>query len=237
MTRLKQAECKRDLQPLCDRLGFELRRLELLKEALTHRSAGGRNNERLEFLGDAVLGFIIAWELYHRFPHAKEGELSRMRAILVNRTSLAAIAKELQLGDWLILGRGELKSEGFRRDSILANAFEAVVGALLEDQGVEACQRWVLRLFEAKLAVLETGVHKDPKTRLQEFLQSRGFSLPRYELVSQRGAPHAQVFEVACYVDLFPEASVGQGPSRKRAEQEAATAALAKLSETFGEAL
>ncbi|GAB6067481.1 ribonuclease III [Methylothermus subterraneus] len=222
---------------LCVQLGFELRRLELLKEALTHRSAGGRNNERLEFLGDAALGFIIAQELFRRFPRAREGELSRMRAMLVNQTALAEIAQKLQLGDWLILGPGELKSGGFRRDSILSDAFEAIVGALFEDQGMETCRRWVLDLFEARLAALDAGVCKDPKTRLQEFVQARSRSLPRYELIAQHGAPHAQTFEVACYVDLLPEASLGKGPSRKRAEQEAAEAALAKLSLTFGKSL
>jgi len=236
MTRSKQAG-ERDLRSLCRRLGIELGRLELLKEALTHRSAGGRNNERLEFLGDAVLGLIIARELFHRFPQADEGSLSRMRALLVNQTSLAAIAQELGLGDWLILGPGELKSGGFRRDSILSDALEAVVGALLEDQGIEACERWVLGLFKTQLAVLEGGVTKDPKTRLQEFLQARGLPLPRYELISVHGAPHAQTFEIACHVELLPEVSVGKGSSRKRAEQEAAAFALAKLSSLYGKSL
>lgn len=227
-----------DLKALCKRLGLSIQDLKLLKEALTHRSAGICNNERLEFLGDAALGFIIAQELFHRFPSAKEGELSRMRATLVNQTSLAALAQELQLGDQLILGPGELKSGGFRRDSILSDAFEAVIGALLEDRGIEACRQWVLGLFESRLTALETGEHrKDPKTRLQEFVQSRSLPLPRYELISQCGAPHDQIFEVACYVTLLPEPGVGKGPSRKRAEQKAAAAVLEKLSEAFGKPL
>lgn len=237
MIKSKQAAREIDLRPLCLRLGFALERLELLEEALTHRSAGRRNNERLEFLGDAALGFIIARELFHRFPNAQEGELSRMRSILVNQTTLAAMAQELGLGDWLILGPGEMKSGGSRRDSILGDAFEAIVGALLEDQGIEACTQWVLKLFEPQFAALGSGVGKDPKTRLQEFVQARGLPLPRYELVSQTGAPHAQTFEVACHVALLPEPSLGKGRSRKRAEQEAAAAALARLASTFGEAL
>ncbi|MCX8048964.1 MAG: ribonuclease III [Methylohalobius sp.] len=233
MTRSRQAERERDLKSLCDRLGIELRRLELLKEALTHRSAGARNNERLEFLGDAALGFIIAWELFKRFPNAKEGELSRMRALLVNQGALAGLAQKLELGEWLFLGPGEIKSGGFRRDSTLSDAFEAVIGAVLEDQGFDPCRNWVLGLFAGRIEALTVGeAGKDPKTRLQELLQAKGLPLPRYELVKQSGAPHAQTFEVACYVELLPEPGVGQGPSRKRAEQAAAAAVLEKLAET-----
>ncbi|WP_022947991.1 ribonuclease III [Methylohalobius crimeensis] len=227
-----------DLQSLCKKLDLDFQNFQLLQEALTHRSAGARNNERLEFLGDAVLGFIIAHELFHRFPHVQEGELSRMRATLVNQTSLAALARQLELGNHLILGPGELKSGGFRRDSILSDALEAVMGALLEDQGIDTCRQWVLKLFESKLEALSAGrCRKDPKTRLQEFLQSRGLSLPRYEQISQRGAPHDQIFEVACHVTLLPEPGYGKDSSRKRAEQRAAAAVLENLSEQFGKAL
>lgn len=235
MIRSKRAELEEALKTLCKRLGFRLQNLKLLKEALTHRSAGACNNERLEFLGDAVLGFIVAHELFRRFPHAKEGELSQMRAMLVNQASLAALAQELRLGEQLILGPGELKSGGFRRDSILSDALEAIIGALLEDQGIEACRQWVLRLFEPKFAALMAGEYpKDPKTRLQEFVQSRNLPLPRYELIAQQGAPHNQTFEIACYIELLPEPGLGRGPSRKRAEQEAAAAVLEKL-EAFGQ--
>jgi len=229
---------KADLGILCKRLGLNFRNLELLREALTHRSAGARNNERLEFLGDAVLGFIIARALFHRFPRAREGELSRMRANLVNQTSLAALARQLKLGDWLILGPGELKSGGYRRDSILSDALEAIIGAVLEDQGIEACQNWVLALFEPRLAELEEGKgKKDPKTRLQEFLQSRGESLPRYQLISQQGSDHDQVFEVACHVTVLSKPCLGKGSSRKRAEQQAAEKVLEMLSRQLGKQL
>jgi len=175
-----------DLTRLLRRLDLSFSDPELLQEALTHRSAGSRNNERLEFLGDAALGFIIAQELFQRFPKAKEGELSRMRASLVNQTALAQLARQQALGDWLILGSGELKSGGFRRDSILSDALEALIGAILEDQGIEACRHWVLKLFADKLVALEAGNwQKDPKTRLQELLQARGLPLPRYELITQ----------------------------------------------------
>ncbi|HHJ39666.1 MAG: hypothetical protein AXA67_00885 [Methylothermaceae bacteria B42] len=229
---------KADLGTLSKRLGLKFNDLEILREALTHRSAGSPNNERLEFLGDAVLGFIIAQALFHRFPNAREGELSRMRANLVNQTSLAALARQLKLGDWLILGPGEMKSGGFRRDSILSDALEAIIGAILEDQGIEVCQKWVLGLFKTRLAELAEGKgKKDPKTRLQEFLQSRGEPLPRYELISQQGSDHDQLFEVACHVALLSEPRRGKGPSRKRAEQQAAEKVLETLSRQLGKQL
>ncbi len=229
---------KTDLTRLQRRLKISFAHPGLLQEALTHRSAGSRNNERLEFLGDAALGFVIAHELFHRFPKAREGELSRMRASLVNQTTLAALARRLELGEWLILGAGELKSGGFRRDSILSDALEAVIGAIVEDRGIEPCRHWILSLFSEHLAALEEGSwQKDPKTRLQEFLQSRGLSLPRYELISQQGSPHDQEFTVACQVELLDAACHGCGRSRKHAEQQAAAAALKKLSERFGKDL
>jgi len=229
---------KADLTKLMRLLGLNFNCSRLLQEALTHRSVGSRNNERLEFLGDAALGLIIAQELFHRFPKAREGELSRMRASLVNQKTLADLARKLELGDWLVLGAGELKSGGFRRDSILSDALEAIIGAILEDQGMEICRRWVVRLFADHLASLEAGNwEKDPKTRLQEFLQSRGLSLPRYELISQRGSPHDQVFTVACRVELLDLPLEGRGGSRKQAEQQAAAAVLKRLSERFGKQL
>ncbi len=227
-----------DLTRLLRRLDLSFSDPELLQEALTHRSAGSRNNERLEFLGDAALGFIIAQELFQRFPKAKEGELSRMRASLVNQTALAQLARQQALGDWLILGSGELKSGGFRRDSILSDALEALIGAILEDQGIEACRHWVLKLFADKLVALEAGNwQKDPKTRLQELLQARGLPLPRYELITQQGSPHDRIFTVVCHVVLLDTPRQGKGSSRKQAEQRAAAAALKTLSEQFGKEL
>jgi len=224
---------KTDLGRLCRRLELEFHDLGRLREALTHRSAGSRNNERLEFLGDAALGFIVAHELFHRFPRAREGELSRMRASLVNQASLAQLARQLDLGDWLILGAGELKSGGFRRDSILSDALEALIGAIVEDQGIEVCRRWVVRLFAEKFSQLEAGHWgKDAKTRLQEFLQGRGLPLPRYELVSQSGPPHDQTFVVACHVAPLPQPFVAEGSARKQAEQRAAAMALEQLTRT-----
>jgi len=227
-----------DLDKIAHRLGIDFYHPELLREALTHRSAGPRNNERLEFLGDAALGFIIGQELFRRFPKAKEGELSRMRASLVNQTALAELARGLALGDWLILGTGEMKSGGYRRDSILSDALEAVIGAMVEDQGIERCRSWVLDLFKDKLAELDAeGWQKDPKTRLQEFLQGRGLALPRYELLSQLGSSHDQIFSVACHVELLSSPCQGRGGSRKQAEQQAAAAALKKLSGQMGKEL
>jgi ribonuclease-3 len=191
--------------------------------ALTHRSMGSNNNERLEYLGDSVLGFVIAQQLYALFPAAGEGALSRLRASLVNQSSLAELARQHNIGDYLILGSGELKSGGFRRDSILSDALEAIMGALLLDQGFDACRQWILSLFTEKLAELKAdNWSKDPKTRLQELMQSKRKELPVYELVTMSGADHAQTFEVRCSVSLVEESCNGVGISRKKAEQAAA---------------
>jgi ribonuclease-3 len=197
----------------------------LLISALSHRSTGAGNNERLEFLGDAILGFVIAEQLYAQFPDADEGILSRLRASLVNQKTLADVARELTLGDFLILGPGELKSGGFRRDSILSDALEALMGALLKDQGFEASKTWILRLFSSRLEGLnlEKG-EKDPKTLLQELQQGSQQSLPEYKLKSQSGLPHKKVFVVECHV--ADKVATGHGASRKKAEQEAALAML-----------
>ena len=161
------------LQALCRTLDYTFKQRALLHQALTHRSATGLNNERLEFLGDAILSLVIAEDLYARYPRAKEGELSRLRSSLVKGETLAELAQELSLGDYLKLGPGELKSGGFRRSSILADAFEALLGAIYLDSGLEACRRVVLRLFQDKLAQLPKPAQlKDPKSRLQEYLQS-----------------------------------------------------------------
>lgn len=208
---------------LARKLGLIFNDPTLFTMALTHRSMGARNNERLEYLGDSVLGFVIAQKLYELFPDAGEGALSRLRASLVNQNSLAELARQHDIGDYLILGSGELKSGGFRRDSILSDALEAIMGALLKDQGIDVCQRWILQLFADKLATLKADDWtKDPKTRLQELMQASRKPLPVYELVSMSGADHAQTFEVKCSVVTTPETCNGVGISRKKAEQAAA---------------
>lgn len=191
--------------------------------ALTHRSASGRNNERLEFLGDAVLNLVIAQHLYLAFPEASEGDLSRLRARVVSAEPLAEVAAGIGLGDELQLGSGELKTGGFRRQSILADALEAVCGAVFLDGGLEAAQGVIHRLFDARIAVLPAPeTLKDAKTRLQEYLQSRGYALPRYTVDRIEGEAHAQTFHVTCDVPDLGRRSQGSGSSRRRAEQEAA---------------
>jgi ribonuclease-3 len=198
--------------------------------ALTHRSAGNNNNERLEFLGDAVLGFVIAQKLFEKFPGASEGVLSRLRANLVNQDSLAEVAREHDIGSYLILGSGELKSGGYRRDSILSDALEAIIGSITIDQGIDVCREWVLKLFYDKIERLSLDDwQKDPKTRLQEFLQSRKLNLPEYRLLMMTGAAHAQSFQIECRTTLISEPSVGIGSSRKKAEQTAAENMLKQL--------
>lgn len=219
-------------QELAKKLGLQFNNPDLFKRALTHRSADSKNNERLEFLGDAVLGFVIAERLYEKFTEADEGVLSRLRAILVNQSSLAQLARQLNLGDYLILGSGELKSGGYRRDSILSDAVEAIMGAILQDQGMVVAQAWILGLFADSIERLSLeNWQKDPKTRLQELMQGRGFELPHYQLLSQEGQPHDQYFRVECNIQMMSLAAIGEGTSRKKAEQQAAENMLAKLEE------
>lgn len=214
-------------------LSYRFSRPELLAEALTHRSAGRPNNERLEFLGDAVLNCLIADALYHRVPDADEGGLSRLRATLVRGETLADIAGDLNLGEALALGAGELKSGGFRRRSILADALEAVIGAVYLDGGFEACRRLVLELFDSRLQSLPAADSlKDPKTRLQEYLQARQEARPVYRLLSEAGEPHRRTFRVACEVSRLEAPVEASGRSRRAAEQEAARRALATLEAT-----
>lgn len=204
--------------------------VDIALQALTHRSANRQNNERLEFLGDAILGFLIADELSRRFPEAPEGELSRMRARLVNQQSLADIATRLGIGGLLILGPGELKSGGRQRASMLADAMEAVLGAIYVDGGLDACRHTMVRLFEGQfLTHISTELHKDPKTRLQEIMQARGLTLPRYEVVTIEGTDHQQTFVVSCHIALLRQATVGRGSNRRLAEQDAAEQALRAL--------
>lgn len=212
---------------LCKRLGYAFREPALLDTALTHRSAGGTNNERLEFLGDAILGFVIADILYERFPGAQEGELSRLRANLVKGETLAEIARGLRIGDELMLGPGELKSGGFRRDSILAGALEALVGAVYLDGGLEDGRRMVESIFGDLLASSAPGLkQKDPKTRLQEYLQARRTALPAYDVHAVEGLDHDQTFHVTCVIDGVEQPFRGTGTSRRKAEQDAAEKAL-----------
>ena len=203
----------------------------LLAQALTHRSATALHNERLEFLGDALVNLIVAQALFERWPKADEGALTRARAELVRESSLAAIARGKDLGAHLILGPGEMKSGGHRRDSILADALEAVVAAIHLDAGFETCRAVVLPWFEAAIAALPPAskVGKDAKTRLQEWLQARQKALPVYSLLSESGDEHAKVFHVACAVGEPPLRGEGSGPSRRAAEQVAAEAVLLQL--------
>lgn len=203
---------------------------KLLELALTHRSIGSENNERLEFLGDAILGFVIAAELFKQFPKAKEGELSRYRASLVKGETLALLAAEMNLGDYLRLGPGELKSGGFRRDSILANAFEAIIGALYLDNGLETAEKFIVRIYQKRIeAITEASSYKDPKTRLQEYLQARKLPLPVYHIENVDGDSHQQNFKVMCQINLLQDPVHGEGGSRRKAEQDAAEKILQKL--------
>jgi ribonuclease-3 len=217
------------LKILLKKLDCQFTDLELLDRALSHRSAGARNNERLEFLGDSILNHVIAHELYLRYPKSREGELSRMRASLVKGETLAQVARELKLGSHLRLGAGEMKSGGHRRNSILADTLEAIFGAVLLDLGEEACRRLILQLFESRLCDVAPGVRKDAKTRLQEHLQGRGKKLPEYELVAVVGEDHNQQFTVRCKLAGSDASSQGDGSSRRRAEQAAAASLLEQL--------
>jgi ribonuclease-3 len=215
---------------LQENLGYQFADPELLALALSHRSCGNSNNERLEFLGDSILNHIIAAELYRRFPDSREGELSRMRASLVRGETLAELAREVDLGLVLRLGPGEMKSGGRHRNSILADTLEAIVGAMLLEAGLETCRNHVLRLFAERLDQLSPkDLAKDAKTRLQEFLQGRGKSLPDYQLISVEGEDHCQQFAVSCELQEYQMRMRGEGSSRRRAEQEAARLALLEL--------
>ncbi|MBC9249948.1 ribonuclease III [Pseudomonas alcaligenes] len=211
-------------------LGYTFKDQELMLLALTHRSFAGRNNERLEFLGDAILNFAAGEALFQRFPQAREGQLSRLRARLVKGETLAVLARGFDLGEYLRLGSGELKSGGFRRESILADALEALIGAIYLDAGMEVARERVLAWLSNELDGLTlVDTNKDPKTRLQEFLQSRGAELPRYEVVDIQGEPHCRTFFVQCEIALLSDKTQGHGASRRIAEQAAAAAALVAL--------
>lgn len=214
-----------------DRIEHRFANPGLLEQALTHRSAGAPHNERLEFLGDSLVNLMVAEALYARWPQADEGALTRARAELVRESALAPIARTLELGARLTLGPGEMKSGGHRRDSILADALEAVVAAIYLDAGFEACRARVLPWFEAAMAALPPPhkVGKDAKTRLQEWLQGRQKPLPLYTLLSESGEDHAKSFRVSCSIAQPPIATEGEAGSRRAAEQLAAEAALRQL--------
>ena len=219
-----------DPQILARRLGHAFTDPQLMRQALTHRSHGGADNERLEFLGDGILNCVVAVLLYESFPRINEGGLSRLRARLVRQESLALIAQNLGLSDHLLLGEGELKSGGFRRPSILADTLEALVGAVFLDAGFEAARQVVGSLMGDAIAGLDPKAEdRDPKTRLQEVLQSRRISLPVYRVLATRGAAHEQQFEVACEISTFQISAVALGSSRRAAEQLAAEQALQQL--------
>ena len=213
------------------RISHPFVRPELLAQALTHRSAGAPHNERLEFLGDALVNLFVAEALYARWPRADEGALTRARAELVRESALAPIARQLDLGALLTLGPGEMKSGGHRRDSILADALEAVVAAVYLDAGFEACRTVVMPWFEAAMDALPPPhkVGKDAKTRLQEWLKGRQKPLPVYQLVAESGEDHAKTFRVSCTLVQPALVTEGEGGSRRGAEQAAAEAALSAL--------
>jgi len=218
------------LQRLEKKIGYHFKDENYLKLALTHRSANGTHNERLEFLGDSILSFVIADELYHRFPKVDEGDMSRMRATLVRGHTLAELGREFQLGDYLYLGPGELKSGGFRRDSILADAVEAIIGAIYLDSDTEIIRGIILSWYQTRLDSIEPGVsQKDPKTRLQEYLQGRRKPLPTYTVTKIKGEAHNQEFTIECIVAGLDTPVIGKGSSRRKAEQSAADIALGQL--------
>lgn len=215
-------------------LGYSFKDENLLKLALTHRSLGANNNERLEFIGDAILGMVIATELYHRFPDENEGVLTRLRSSLVKGETLSEISNELNLADYIQLGSGELKSGGFRRASTLADVVEAIIGAIFLDSntksGIETTKQFILRIFSLRLQQCEPDeTLKDPKTRLQEYLQAKGQSLPDYQVVSISGKEHQQTFKVSCSIESSSTEIIASGASRRKAEQAAAEKVLNRI--------
>ncbi len=220
-----------EIVSLCEKLNYRFKNPELLEDALSHRSfRGNKNNERLEYLGDAVLNFVIAAALFRQNIKAREGELSRLRASLVRGETLTDLAQEFNLGKYLRLGAGELKTGGAQRKSILADGMEAVVGAIYLDGGFQVCEDCILRWYQNRLENVETIPElKDPKTRLQEYLQAKKLPLPIYTILALEGPAHHQSFKVECQLHGLPNKAVGIGSSRRRAEQKAAEKILAEL--------
>ncbi len=212
-------------------LDYQFKHLDLLEQALTHRSySADKNNERLEFLGDSVLSLVITQHIYQRQPEADEGELSRIRSSLVNQEALARVARDIGLGDYIYLGGGELKSGGFRRSSILSDTLEAIIGAIYLDSGFGPAQDTILFLYRDYLLTLpDTDTLKDAKTRLQEYLQSRQLGLPKYKVIKTVGKSHDQVFTVNCSITSLKLEYSGEGSSRKKAEQDAARKTLDQI--------
>ncbi|WP_173292417.1 ribonuclease III [Thiosulfativibrio zosterae] len=220
------------IQRLEKALGYTYQNKDFLLRALTHRSVGARNNERLEFLGDSLVNFMIADILYHQFEKISEGDLSRIRAHLVKGDTLAEIGKEFNLSEFLKLGPGELKSGGFRRLSIIADAVEAIIASIYEDGGLDECREFVKRIYVSRLEDLDPKeVGKDPKTRLQELLQSMQEPLPEYSVISVNGPAHAQMFTISCYVAKLNTKFEATASNRRKAEQKSAKQALSKLEE------
>jgi len=218
------------LRHLEARIGYRFEDQALLVRALTHRSQGAKNYERLEFLGDALLGFVIAETLYQKFDAADEGQLSRLRSRIVRKETLAEVARELNLGEHLLLGQGELKSGGFNRDSILSDALEAIIGGIYLESGHPIVAKLIATWFAPKIEALSLSqTQKDAKTRLQEFLQGKALPLPEYRVIDIQGKSHDQIFTVQCCGDSLTDDLVGTGSSRKIAEQNAAALALEKL--------
>ncbi len=214
---------------LSEKLGYSFTNKELLDQALRHRSMGKMSNERLEFLGDAVLNFVIAAELFHRYPEIKEGELSRLRANLVNGEALAALANELQIGKFLQFGSGELRDGGARHQSIIADAMEAIIGAMYLDGGFLETEHQVLNWFASRLNETTGVAQKDPKTCLQELLQMRKLPLPLYAVIDTSGAAHSRIFTVSCQVSGVKEVTIGVGSNKRVAERAAAKSMLEKI--------
>lgn len=218
-----------DYTGLYQALTYRFKQEHYLTTAITHRSAGTPNNERLEFLGDALLNCIMAKTLFERFPAASEGDLTRLRANLVKRDSLVQVAQRLELGQYLRLGGGELKSGGEQRASILADAVEAILGAVFLDSSMKTCHSVVLQLWQESLNSLSSHIIKDPKTRLQEYLQTKQQPLPIYQVLTIEGTAHNQLFKVECIIPDLAQPTTGSGGSRRRAEQSAAAKALSIL--------
>ncbi|WP_198674965.1 ribonuclease III [Aliidiomarina taiwanensis] len=221
---------EQQIRVLSKALGYEIKDKQLLLQALTHRSAAGKHYERLEFLGDSLLSMFIAEALYLQFPDVQEGDLSRMRATLVCGPMLAELAVEFKLGEFLQLGPGELKSGGYRRESILSDAVEALIGAIYLDSDLETCKARVLAWYATRLANIKPGMsQKDPKTQLQEILQARQEPVPNYQVTELTGKAHNQRFTVSCTTTLLETPVIGTGTSRRKAEQAAAAKALEAL--------
>jgi ribonuclease-3 len=225
-----------DIDAVCRKLGYKFKQHHLLKQALTHRSYGTPHNERLEFLGDSILNCIIALKLYQSFSNLSEGELSRMRASLVNKQTLFELAQSLNLGDYILLGEGELKSGGFRRPSILADSFEALLGGILLDSdiGFHEVEKVINVLFDELFKKIDPKtLNKDSKTLLQEYLQSKKMGLPQYTVTETYGETHEQAFKVECFVRELNIRCVGEGLSRRSAEQEAAKRAYTVIKDNI----